>query len=90
MSTAARHHPEPRIRTVEVTENAIVVDLHDGRSVSVPLWWSWRLERATPEQRRHFEILDDGESVRWPDIDEDLSARGFLEGSPAPRPRPTR
>jgi Protein of unknown function (DUF2442) len=86
MSTAAHRRAEPRIRTVQVTDHMIVVELHDGRSVSVPLWWSWRLERATPEQRRRFEILDDGESVRWPDIDEDLSARGFLEGSPAPRP----
>ena len=87
MSTAARRHAEPRIRNVQVTDVAIVVDLHDGRTVSVPLWWSWRLERATPDQRQRFEILDEGESVRWHDIDEDLSARGFLEGSPAPRPR---
>lgn len=86
MSTAARQHAEPRIRTVQVTDQAIVVGFKDGRQVSVPLWWSWRLERATPEQRSRFEILDDGQSVHWPDIDEDLSARGFLQGSPVRRP----
>jgi hypothetical protein len=90
MSTAARRETEPRIRTMEVTDEAIVAGFVDGRTISVPISWSWRLEQATPAQRRHFEIIGDGVGVHWPDIDEDLSARGFLEGSPAPRPSPTR
>ena len=87
MSTAARLDSRPRIRTVEVTNTAIKAELHDGRVISVPLHWSWRLERATPEQRRNWRLIADGDGVRWPDIDEDLSAQGFLTGSPAPRPR---
>jgi hypothetical protein len=90
MSTAARRKAEPRIESVEVTDQAIVAHFVDGRTVSVPLWWSWRLEKATPAQRRNFQIVGDGDGVRWPDVDEDLSARGFLEGSPAPRPRAAR
>lgn len=85
MSTA--EHEYPRIVTVEVTDRWISAGFSDGRRVSLPLDWSWRLERATPAQRARWELIGGGEGVRWPDIDEDLSARGFFVGTPAPRPR---
>ena len=66
---------------------AITVHLADARVVSVPLAWSWRLSDATPEQRSNFEITGNGHGVRWPDIDEDLSAAGALAGVPAHRPK---
>ncbi len=88
MSTAASN--EPRILSLEVTEDAIVAQLADGRTVSVPLAWSWRLANATPAQRNHFEIIGTGEGVHWPDIDEDISARGLLHGIPAGVPKPTK
>lgn len=78
--------PEPRIKNVEITDALIIADLVDGRTISVPLAWSWRLSEATAEQRAHFEIIGDGQGVHWPDVDEDLSAQGMLTGSPAPRP----
>jgi hypothetical protein len=81
---------EPRIVALEVTEDVITAQLADGRTVSVPLAWSWRLADATPEQRRRFEIIGSGEGVHWPDIDEDISARGMLQGIPACPPRPKR
>ncbi len=87
MSTVAL--TEPRVRSVEVTEKAIVAELTDGRIISVPLEWSWRLKEATPEQRAHWEILGDGQGVRWPDIDEDISVEGMLRGVPARRPSTT-
>lgn len=77
----------PRIVDVEVTEQWITASFVDGRRISLPLAWSWRLERATPEQRARWELIADGEGVHWPEIDEALSARGFFVGTPAPRPR---
>ena len=88
MNTAAQ--AEPRIVGLEVTEDAIVARLADGRTISVPLAWSWRLADATPEQRRRFEIVGTGEGVHWPDIDEDISARGMLQGIPACPPKPAK
>ena len=85
MSTAAKPKPEPLIRSVLVTDQAIVATLTDGRVVSVPLHWSYRLEAATPEQRRNYRLTGRGDGVHWPDVDEDLSANGFLNGTPAPR-----
>ena len=80
---------EPRIVSVKVTSSAITAGLADGRTVSVPLAWSWRLSEATAKQRQNFEIIGSGQGVHWPDIDEDISAVGMLSGIPAPRPRAT-
>jgi hypothetical protein len=78
---------EPRIIAFEVTADALLAQLADGRTISVPLAWSWRLSNATPSQRAHFEILGTGEGVHWPEIDEDISARGMLGGVPARPPK---
>lgn len=76
-----------KIKEIEVTEDTITAVLLDGRTISVPLVWSWRLAEATPEQRANYELIGDGEGVHWPDIDEDISAQGMLVGMPAPRPK---
>jgi hypothetical protein len=80
---------EPRIMDVRVTDDEIIARLVDGRTISVPIVWSWRLSEATPEQRQHFEILGDGQGIHWPDVDEDISVEGMLYGSPACRPSKT-
>ena len=77
---------DTRVKGVSVTEELITFSLVDGRVVSVPLAWSWRLSEATPAQRNNFEIIGDGYGVHWPDVDEDLSAEGMLHGVPARRP----
>lgn len=80
---------EPRIVSIQVTDDEIIARLADGRTISVPLAWSWRLSEATPEQRVHYEIIGSGQGVHWPDVDEDISAIGMLQGAPARRPRET-
>ncbi len=85
MSIAAS--TDARICDVKVTVDAITASLADGRIISVPLAWSWRLSEATPAQRANFEIIGDGQGVHWPEIDEDISAEGMLHGVPARRPR---
>lgn len=85
MSTAVKLQ-EVRIKDIKVTEDTITAQLVDGRVISVPLVWSWRLSDATPKQRANYKIVGDGDGVHWPDIDEDISAEGMLYGIPAPRP----
>lgn len=87
MSTVAAI--EPRIADLRVTDSEITAFLVDGRSVSVPLAWSWRLSDATSVQREHWELIGDGIGVHWPEIDEDISIDGMLHGIPAPRPTTT-
>ena len=81
---------EPRITALEVGEDSLVAQLADGRTISVPLAWSWRLANATVVQRQRFEILGSGEGVHWPDLDEDISVRGMLQGVPASPPKPVK
>ena len=87
MSTAVQ--TDAMIRRVEVTDETITAHLVDGRVISVPLTWSWRLSDATSAQRANWELIGDGIGVHWPDVDEDISAEGMLSGVPAPRPSTT-
>ncbi len=76
---------EPRIEELRVTKDEIVAQLADGRVISVPLAWSWRLADATPAQRANFRLIGAGQGVHWPDVDEDISVEGLLHGTPARR-----
>lgn len=79
---------EPRagekIKAVRIDEDALTVDLADGRTLSTPLAWYPRLLHATPEQRNHFVVSGAGYAIHWPEIDEDLSVHGMLAGAAAP------
>ena len=74
---------EPKLLNIQVSEDEITVILADGRKISVPLAWSWRLSEATPEQRQNYQLIGDGQGIHWPEIDEDISVEGMLSGSPA-------
>lgn len=78
-----------RVRAVHCTDRALVVDLVDGRTISVPLDWYPRLLSATPEQRANWQIVGGGFGIHWADLDEDLSSEGLLRGAPAPGHRPS-
>ena len=73
-----------RITAVRVSEDALTVDLMDGRTLIVPLAWYPRLLHATEEQRNHFRIMGGGYVIHWPAVDEHLSSQGLLAGAPAP------
>jgi hypothetical protein len=76
---------DERVKNVHFTEEAITVDLIDGRTISVPLAWYPKLLNATPQQRQNWEVCGGGYGIHWGEIDEDLSTEGMLRGSPAPK-----
>ena len=63
MSTAAITSSDPRIQRVRVTKDQIIADLVDGRVISVPLAWSWRLSEASSAQRANFRLIGTGQGV---------------------------
>jgi hypothetical protein len=75
---------DERVKNVHFSEEAISVDLLDGRTITVPLVWYPRLLNATPEQRSKWQVCGGGYGIHWEDIDEDLSTEGMLRGAPAP------
>ena len=78
---------EPRIRDIYVTEDKINAHLVDGRTISVPLAWSWRLSEVTRVKRSNYEIIGDGQGIHWPEIDENINVERILYGIPVCRPK---
>ena len=70
----------PDAMTIEVTGDNLTAELSDGRTISVPLSWYPRLVHATPAERNNWELIGTGKGIHWPNLDEDLSAEGFLAG----------
>lgn len=78
----------PLFQRIEVSDSSIFAVLSDGRTISVPLAWSWRLSDATAEQRaNHRMIGGGGGGAHWPDEDADISVVRILSGRPAWSPR---
>ena len=71
---------EPIAKQITVTNEKQIVDLADGRSLSVPLEWYPRLVHASPQERQNWEILGDGYAVEWIDLDEHIGIEGLLAG----------
>ncbi|MBF0110317.1 MAG: DUF2442 domain-containing protein [Magnetococcales bacterium] len=76
---------DERVANVECTDDAIIVWLQDGRTISAPLAWFPKLEKATPNQRNQWEVCGGGYGIHWEELDEDLSTEGLLRGAPACR-----
>ena len=70
-------------RRVRVTDQSLIVELTDGRVVSVPLEWYPRLAEGSAAERRRWELIGAGIGVHWPDLDEDISVDGLLRGLPS-------
>jgi hypothetical protein len=71
------------VQDVSVTEDSLMVDLVDGRTVSVPLAWYPRLLHGRPEERANWRLIGQGEGIHWPDLDEDISVENILFGQPS-------
>lgn len=65
-------------RSVWFDDKRVYVELNDGRVVGSPLAWFPRLQHATVEQRNRFELVGGGYGIHWEELDEDLTAEGFL------------
>jgi hypothetical protein len=68
------------VQHVAVTEDSLVIDLVDGRTIAVPLAWYPRLLHGQPEERNHWRMIGQGEGIHWPDLDEDISVENILLG----------
>lgn len=83
MSTLSSEPRSALAQGVTLTEDTLVVDLVDGRTVSVPLAWYPRLAHGTPTERANWRLIGRGEGIHWPDLDEDISIAGLLAGRPS-------
>jgi hypothetical protein len=83
MSSSIVESREALAIRVTVSEDALSVELADGRTIAAPLAWYPRLERATTEERNSWRLLGGGRGIHWPAIDEDISVLNLLGGQPS-------
>jgi len=69
---------EVDILNVRFSEDSIILDLADGRTVSAPLSYYPTLLFATEKERRTLEVV--GHIAHWPLLDADLSSDCLLQG----------
>lgn len=80
MKTSAVEMQLPDAIGVDVTGNALIVELSDGRTISVPVDWYPRLAHATEKERANWRIIGKGQGIHWEDVDEDVSVRDAVAG----------
>jgi hypothetical protein len=80
-------NPGARVMNVSYTDDNLVVELEDGRCISMPLAWYPGLLHATQTERDDWQVAGGGFGIHWPSIDEDLSVEGLLREAPASRLR---
>jgi hypothetical protein len=61
-------------------EGMICILLSDKKEVRFPVNLNTKLRLAAVEQRSNIEIICNGTGLHWPDLDEDLSITGIMEG----------
>jgi hypothetical protein len=67
-------------QSVTSSDEALIVDLADGRTITVPLAWFPRLAHGTLAERANWRFIGGGVDIHWPDLDEDISVESLLAG----------
>ena len=74
---------EPLAKDVKVSDEALIIDLADGRTITVPLSWYPRVFQGNQRERNTFVIEGGGHGIHWPELDEDISIEGVVAGRPS-------
>jgi hypothetical protein len=73
----------PTATHVHASDDALSVDLSDGRTISVPIAWYPRLSHGTADERAHWRLIAGGRGIHWASLDEDISVENLLAGRPS-------
>jgi hypothetical protein len=73
----------PNATAAQISDDALAVELTDGRTISIPLAWYPRLSHASPQERNNWRLIGGGRGLHWPDLDEDISVENLLAGKPS-------
>jgi hypothetical protein len=80
MDSSATDISTPRAIGVTINDEALSLDLEDGRTIAVPLAWYPRLQHATSDERANWRFINRGSGIHWPNLDEDVSVAALLAG----------
>jgi hypothetical protein len=65
---------------VAIRNDKQIVDLADGRTISIPLDWYPRLAHGSRNERQNWKLLGNGCAIEWPDLDEHIGVQGLVAG----------
>ncbi len=71
-----------KLKKIWFADDRIYALTDDGRTLWQSLLYYKRLRYATPEERTHFKMDDEG--IHWPSLDEDVSVESFEYEAPEP------
>ena len=80
MSISANEVARASAVRVTIGDKSVLVELSDGRTITVPISWYPRLERASQSEREQWELIASGAGIHWPAVDEDISVEALLAG----------
>jgi hypothetical protein len=83
MSSSTVETQAPFAVQVHVNDDALSVELSDGRTISAPLAWFPRLSHGTADERSKWRLIAGGRGIHWTDLDEDISVENLLTGKPS-------
>lgn len=66
-------------KTARYVDGHILIEMRGGVEVRFPVQGNPRLAQGTPQQLNRIELSPFG--LHWPDLDEDLSIKGLMEGN---------
>src|SRR5438552_18909691 len=84
MTSLATKQIEIRATSARVSDDALIVDLSDARTVSATLAWYPRLLHGTAAERDDHQYIGEGLGIHWPQLDDDISFEGILAGCLSP------
>lgn len=65
---------------VNLNDDYLMLELEDGRVLSVPIICYPRLVHGTEAERQNFQISGAGFGIHWPELDADIGVAGLLLG----------
>lgn len=69
-----------KLTSLEIGPNLLmVIHLNNHHTLIVPTAFYKGLRDATLQQLMNFQLIENGTGINWPDLDEDLSLKGFLK-----------
>ena len=69
-----------KVKRAWIENGMVCMLLTDNKEIRFPIDANKKLRNANDKQRNNIEIICGGTGLHWPDIDEDLSVTGIMEG----------
>lgn len=69
-----------RAKDVRFGDQTLIVELADGRILTVPIAWYPRLAHGTMAERANWQLIGRGQGIHWPNLDEDVGVEDLLVG----------